>query len=356
MRRRGWIAALLLAALLCGCADEYLTVTPHTEPGADSDSTDATVAENYLSLRNAILSFVEEGEPEGVIHVYDYSGDVEEDLQEAVYQVSRADPLGAYAVESMTSQCTWIVSYYEIRVQIEYRRTQEQIDSVERVASTTILQERLQEAMENGDQALTVRISFFGGEDVSSMARSCYRENPADIMEMPEVTVNIYPEQGDGYVRIVEVLMAFTHTPEELQSQREAVADTAAAAAEYVRYRDTETDKLQLLYTYLQERFPYREGTSAAPAYSFLCEGVAGSEGAARSLQILCDELEVECYTVEGSRDNAPYVWNIVCVDGVYCHVDLCRAILEGSESLPLLLDSAMAEYRWDAEQYPPCV
>ena len=57
VRRRGWIAALLLAALLCGCADEYLTVTPHTEPGADSDSTDATVAENYLSCRRPFTRF-----------------------------------------------------------------------------------------------------------------------------------------------------------------------------------------------------------------------------------------------------------------------------------------------------------
>ena len=209
--------------------------------------------------------------------------------------------------------------------------------------------------MEQGQESLTVRLSYDSGDDLVEMARACYRERPAEILEMPEITVSRYPQQG-GYVRIVEILMTFEHTPEELQSRQEAVATSANAASEYVRYRETETGKLQLLYTYLLERFLYEPGTSSTPAYAFLCEGIASSEGAARSLQILCDEMELECYTVEGTLNGAPYVWNIVCVDGVYCHVDLYRTLLDGSESLPLLLDGAMTGYQWDTEAFPACV
>ena len=355
--RRGCLPALLLALalLLGGCADEYVSVTPHTEPEETPAAQNVVTAENYVSLRNAVLSFVEDSVSEGIIHIYDYSGDVEEDAQNAVYEVSREDPLGAYAVESMTHQCTWIVSYYEIRVQIEFRRTPEQIAAVERVASMSVLRERLAEAMEQGQESLTVRLSYDSGDDLVEMARACYRERPAEILEMPEITVSRYPQQG-GYVRIVEILMTFEHTPEELQSRQEAVATSANAASEYVRYRETETGKLQLLYTYLLERFLYEPGTSSTPAYAFLCEGIASSEGAARSLQILCDEMELECYTVEGTLNGEPYVWNIVCVDGVYCHVDLYRTLLDGSESLPLLLDGAMTGYQWDTEAFPACV
>ncbi len=348
------LAPLALLACLTGCASQYISVTPHTEPVVASADQDYLTAENYLSLRSAVLSFVEDSVSEGVIRVYDYYGELEEELQDVVYEVSREDPLGSYAVESMTSQCSWIVSYYEIRVQIEFRRTPEQIASVQRVASMAVLRDQLERTMGSFGDALTARVSYYNGEDVAAMAQAYYRNNPAEAMEMPGVTVSVYPEQG-GYVRIIEVLFTYEHTAEELRAYRTAVTTSAEGAREYVRYRETETDKLQLLYTYLQERFNYAAGETTVPAYAFLCEGVASSEGAARSLQIICDEMELECYTVEGTRDGRAHVWNIVCVDGVYCHVDLYRALISGAESLTLYRDGAMTGYLWDTEAYPAC-
>ena len=352
------LAAMLLLLLLTGCASllesRYISVKPHTEPANADEDENVLTAENYLSLKNAILTLVENSVEEGVIRVSDYSGDLEEDLQEAIDEISTQDPLGAYAVEEMHGECSLIVSYYEIRIYTEFRRTAEQIQSVERVASIGLLEEQLQKAMENGDPELTVRLSYYNGEDVAALARTYYRENPSVVMEMPQITVNIYPEDG-SYVRILEMLFSYEHSAEELKTFRDAVQTSARAAGEYVRYRDTETDKLQLLYTYLQERFAYTEGTSSTPVYSFLCEGVADSEGAARSLQIICDEMELECYTVEGTWNGEPRVWNIVCIDGVYCHTDLQRSLMNGSDSLTLYKDDAMTGYEWDREAYPAC-
>ena len=94
---------LCMLALTTGCASlisrEYTTVTPYVEQHTVEENEEALVAENYLSLKNAILSFVEDGMEHGVIRVYDYDGDVEADLAAATYEVSRADPLGAYAVD-----------------------------------------------------------------------------------------------------------------------------------------------------------------------------------------------------------------------------------------------------------------
>ena len=359
MRSRNYLLPLLLAllVLLTGCSrfleSQYVSVEPHTEPAAEADE-DALTAENYLSLKNAILSLVENSVEEGVIRVSDYSGDLEEDLPAAIREVTTQDPLGTYAVEEMHGEYSLILSYYEVRVHTEFRRTAQQIQSVERVAGSSALRERLQEAMEDGETELALRLSYYNGEDIEEMARTYYRDNPSLVMEMPQLTVNLYPEEG-SYVRIVEMLFTYEHTAEALQTFRDAVETSARAAREYVRYRDTETEKLQLLYTYLQERFTYREETTSTPAYSFLCEGVAGSEGAARSLQIICDEMELECYTVDGSWNDLPWMWNIVCVDGVYCHVDLQRALMDGSESLTLYTDSAMTGYEWDREIYPAC-
>ena len=356
-RRQACLSMALLAALLTGCGGlletEYVSVTPHTEQRAVEEHENVLTAENYLSLKNAILSLVENGVEEGSIRIYEYSGDVEKDVAEATYEVAKNDPLGAYAVDYMTHECVLIVSYYEVRVNIKFRRTPEQIASIQRAPSINALEELVGQTMSSYGEELTARLSYYSGQDVEAMVREYYRDHPATAMEMPEVTVHIYPDQG--YVRIIEVLMEYDQTAEELMERQDAVATSTRAAREYVRYRDTETEKLQLLYTYLLERFSYRPGITTTPVYSFLCEGVAGSEGCAKSLQIICDEMELECRTVEGSRGGEPYFWNIVCVDGVYCHADLLRSLLEGRDSLTLYQDSAMTDYYWDAGQYPAC-
>lgn len=354
-----WLLLFLpLLLLLTGCSlmvdSAYLSVEPYTEPVKQESDEGYQTAENYLSLKNALLYFVEHGQEQGSIRVYDYSGDLSEDLPRAVEEVSEKDPLGAYAVDSMEAEASLIVAYQEVRVDIAFRRTPEQIESIEPSLSMNLLRDRIEEAVADYETAVTARVSYFTDEDVSAIPRNYYRAHPAEVMECPTVTVNVYPEEG-GYVRIVEVLMEYNHTAEDLRSYREAVETSARAAQEYVRYRETDTDKLQLLYTYLQERFTYLTAHTTTPAYSFLCDGIATSEGAARSLQIICDQMELECHTVEGTRDGRSHVWNIVNVDGVWCHVDLYRMIMDHSESLLLWKDNAMTGYEWDREAYPAC-
>lgn len=352
-----WLLLLPLL-LLSGCGllvdSSYLSVEPYTEPVKQDSDEGYQTAENYLSLKNALLYFVENGMEQGSVRVYDYSGDLSEDLPRAVEEVAEQDPLGAYAVDTMEAEASLIVAYQEVRVDIAFRRTPEQIAAVESSVSMSLLTDRIEEAVANYETEITARVSYYNDEDLAAIPRSYYRAHPAQVMEMPDVTVHIYPEEG-GYVRIVEVLMEYTHSAEELTEYRDAVETSARAAQEYVRYRDTDTDKLQLLYTYLQERFSYTAIPSATPAYSFLCDGIATSEGAARSLQIICDQMELECYTVEGSRSGKAHVWNIVNVDGVWCHVDLYQLLMNGSDALLLLQDSAMTGYDWDREAYPAC-
>lgn len=350
-------AALCVAVLLSGCShflvQEYKAVTPHTEQGTVEENEDALTAQNYVSLRNAILSFVEDSVADGVIRVYDYSGDVEEDLATAAYDVAKNDPLGAYAVDYMTHECTLIVSYYEIHIHITFRRTPEQIQAVQRASSMMELSQMLEDSLERYESELVVRVPYYSEQDIATEVEEYYWSNPATAMELPKVTVSVYPESG--YVRIIEIQMEYDQSAEELLREQEAVATSVRAAREYVRYRDTETEKLQLLYTYLLERFRYSFGATTTPVYSFLCEGVAGSAGVARSLRIICDQIGMECYTVQGQKDGSPYCWNIVCVDGVYCHTDLLHSLANQSESLTLLKDGSMAGYEWDTTIYPPC-
>ena len=133
------------------------------------------------------------------------------------------------------------------------------------------------------------------------------------------------------------------------------VSESLRAAEIYVRYCTSETEKASLLFTYLAERFPYQEGTSRTPVYSALCQGIADSKSMAQSWQLLCDEAGLTCQTVSGMRGSESYYWNIMQLDGGYCHVDILRDLLGGG-TLRLRYDEDMTgEYYWDQPQMPAC-
>ena len=80
---------------------EYTQLSVHSDTQKAQEDPDALTAENFSGLKRAIRSFVSNHIEHGVIRVYNYTGSVEDDLGTAAYEVSREDPLGAYAVDYM---------------------------------------------------------------------------------------------------------------------------------------------------------------------------------------------------------------------------------------------------------------
>ena len=250
------IALLLLLCTLTGCSlapDEYLSVTPHRGSGAQTAETDAVQAENYKQLKRAILGFVSAGQAEGTIRVTNYDGNVEEDLSLAAYEVAKLDPLGAYAVDYMTHDCTLIVNYYEIRIRITFRRTAREIASIEPIATQVMLRQRLKDAVDQLEDRLILRMPNYREPDVAAMVEDYCAANPGTVMETPAVSVAVYPDSGAA--RILEIDLIYTETPETLRARQKAVQQSITAAAEYIRYRETDRDKAELLFTYMMERF-----------------------------------------------------------------------------------------------------
>ena len=355
MKRLALFLFLLLTLTGCSLApDEYLYITPHVDSSSQSNPSDAVVAENYLSLKNAILSMVRTGQTEGIIHVTNYDGSVEEDLAEAAYEVSKLDPLGAYAVDYMTHSCAQIVSYYEIQIDITFRRTAQEIAEIISVSTQKQLEERLQQAIDRTDDRLTLRLTGYRDQEqnVPAFVEEYCTANPGTVMEVPSLSVSIYPESGS--IRIMEIDFNYTNPPEVLQSMQKAVQESIDGAAEYIRYRETDWDKSQLLFTYLMERFQYSDAETTTPLYDALCSGVADPVGLAQAWQLICDRAGVECYTVSGMREGEAYLWNIVRLDGYYRHVDLARCALELND-LVFWSDNDMSEYYWNTDVFPAC-
>ena len=350
------LLALLLAAL-CGCSrlvpSSYTLVTPHDAGAKSEPQSDVLTVRDYKTLKNALRTLVQNGVEHGVIHTNQYAGDVEEDLPAAVYEIAREDPIGAYAIDYITHDCTLIVAYYEIKIDITFRDVRTPLDEIEYVGSETEANRLLCRALENYDDHLTLYATYPGKPDYEALVQDYCDAHLKEHAAQPELTVTSYP--ADARNRIVELVFDYPASRLELRSMQQDVTESLRAAEIYVRYCTSETEKAALLFTYLAERFPYQEGSSRTPVYSALCQGIADSKSMAQSWQLLCDEAGLTCQTVSGMRGSESYYWNIMKLDGGYCHVDILRDLLGGG-TLRLRYDEDMTgEYYWDQPQMPAC-
>ena len=123
------------------------------------------------------------------------------------------------------------------------------------------------------------------------------------------------------------------------------------AASLNVSGEDEESVMFSRMYAFLMERNDYQVETSITPAYSLLRHGVGDSKAFATVYAAMCSDAGLECHVISGTRSGEPWVWNLICQDGVYYHVDLLRSNAAGE--LNLHSDNEMDGYVWDYTAYP---
>ena len=165
MKKRLLALCLCLSLSLTGCAAmlerDYLSVTPHARlPAAADDSTTVWV-ETYPELVDAIFSLVSEHRESGVIRLRNWKGNVRQKLSDACDEVSHDDPLGAYAVDRIKPEFVRIATYYEATVSIDYRRTAEQVASVNTVAGSGAIRGELRDALTSFVPETAFRVNYF---------------------------------------------------------------------------------------------------------------------------------------------------------------------------------------------------
>jgi len=162
---------LLLAScvLLTGCASlldrEYSTVEAHSSKFWESESTGILRAENYQDIVNDLMLLIGQHTDQAVIRLYSYDDGVTvaDGLEKAAAEVQQETALGNYALEYITSSSTAQRGYYELSVQLGYRRTAEQIAAIVNATSVTALQSLLESALDDGKTELTVRVGYVAG-------------------------------------------------------------------------------------------------------------------------------------------------------------------------------------------------
>jgi hypothetical protein len=350
------LTAAALAATLAGCGNtqSYLYTQPHNERYEEDVNADALTVDNYYGLKNAILSFVESGTEEGVIRSYSYDGDIAEDLETAAYEVTRVDPVGAYAVDYMTHDCNRIVSYYEIRMSITFRRTAEDIASIVRASGTAEAEELIVQALEDGASALTLRMSYSEDFDPQQIVQEAQREDPLLSIGAPAVTVQVYPESG--VQRIVELQFSYDASAAVMALQREQTEQVIEELGRFISVDATERSRMSVIFRRLCNRCTYVDGEDQGTMYDALVTCSAGSKGIAEAFYTICARNGLACTTITGQKNGQTHWWNQVTIDGQTYHVDLTAAMEAGKSSMGLLYDDDLyGAYNWDTATYPAC-
>lgn len=220
MKKRCLAILLLALCLLTGCAPllerEYSTAEPHSSKFWESEATDTLRAENYQDIVNDLLILIGQHVETGTLRLYNFKGDltVADTLEQATVEIQQETPLGAYAVEYITSSAQAQRGYYEVSLQIGYRRTAEQLQAVVNATSPEAVPSLLESALEAGKTELAVRIGYWGEdgrEKVESAVQQLREER--ELTETPMWVVNYYPAQGP--VGLLEFLLDPPETPVE---------------------------------------------------------------------------------------------------------------------------------------------
>lgn len=347
---------LALAGLLLsqpGCSRlldrEYAAQTPHSQFSDEEAGSDVLGAETYQGLVSAILHLISQGQETGVVRLYHYTGAAESDLDAACLEVTQQDPLGVYGVAYIQYDLSRVVSYYQADLTISYRRAPAQIAAMVSVTGNGGVENGLREALTQYRQEAVFRVSYFQGDrdTVTRMVTDAYYDVPAAALGLPQIQVELYPETGQQ--RVVEVLLTYPEETKTLTKKQSALLPQGEALTADLLSLG-ETARLEALAALIGDRVTF-DPQGATNAYDALNGGTADAQGMALTVSFLCQQADLDCQVLRGTRDGAGHFWNLVQLNGVWRHLDLSR------RGGGLLGDGTMvaAGYQWETAGVPVC-
>lgn len=359
------ILSAILLLLFAGCREasgnEYISIVDHNAPYAyhpeATETTEETqspipTASNYYEMRAILLNYVTSGIEHGQLILTGYSGNLENDLKQVTKYLTTLDPVASYATDYLVCGRTPYSDGWLITVDAVYRRSVSEIQSIQPVRGNEAAYQKMRDALVQQSGSLTLQVSGYKEADFAQMLYDYCLLHPDEIPLTPKISVAVYPDSGN--VRVLETHFVYEYDRETLRKMRSEADTVFSSAYSYIRYAKSDLDKLDLLLTYLTSRFPYQESEEAS-VYSLLCQGVSDSRSIASAVDYLCKRSGMNSCLVIGTKDELPYAWNVIQVDGAYRHFDFHAASLT-DEPLAGKLDEEMVGFEWNTEAVPACV
>jgi flagellar basal body-associated protein FliL len=354
--RKILVVLLVMAVLaLSGCVSwmdgSYVSVTPYEGPSPQEDQKMLS-ASDYLQLRNVMVEMVESGRESGLISVSGMEQNlITHYMNQVITHVTRENPIGAYAVDQISYELGTTSGQNALAVSITYNHNRAEIRRIKECDSMEAVSKQIALALNNCEAGVVLLINSYRETDFTQNVRDYADDYPEFVMELPQVTVNMYPEKGS--VRLVELQFTYQTSRESLRDMQNRVKPLFDSARLYVSGDASETEKYAQLYAFLMERATYEIQTSITPSYSLLHHGVGDSRAFAVVYAAMCRWAGLDCMVVSGTVDGEPRFWNIICCDGANYHLDLLRCNEQGQ--INICADDQMQGYVWDYSAYPAC-
>lgn len=350
------ISVLLIAAtvfILTGCeswlSGEYSSVKPHEEY-YDSQSRDYLSASSVSEIQEVLKEQVAKGTENCVIYISDLEYDrLDFAMKRAAYIVTEQDPIGAFAVEKIDYEIGTSTARTAIAVNIQYNRSRSEILRIKNTGNMDDAMAVIAEALEDCSANVVVQVQGYKDIDVTQKIQDYVDAHPDVCMEMPQVSVAAYPQTGA--VRVLELTFTYQTSRDSLRTMQSYVRPVFSAANLNVSGEEEESVKFARMYSFLMERNDCQLETSITPAYSLLRHGVGDSKAFATVYAAMCNSAGLECHVITGTRSGEPWVWNLICENGEYYHVDLIHSNAAGK--LQRHSDNEMNGYVWDYSAYP---
>ncbi len=348
-------AVLALCLLLTGCSSwmdgHYASVEPYMEQNQKPDG-EFTAVSSRGEILDELTNMIGNAVESRTISVENIDPDtVEQMVRVAIQFVFMSDPIAVYAVEEIDYEIGVTGGVSAIVVNIQYNHNRSEIQRIRQVQGMTTAADLISAALDELEQGIVLKINGYRETDFAQLVEDYALQQPDEVMEIPQVTANVYPETGT--VRVVELKFTYQNSREVLREMQEYVEPRFKAADLYVSGEEEQSVKFSMLYAFLMETTQYTVETSITPSYSLLRHSVGDSKALATVYAAMCRRTGLDCQVVTGTKAGDPWYWNIICEDGVYYHVDLLRSSAAGAYQK--LADWNMDGYVWDYAAYPQC-
>ena len=310
-----------------------------------SDRTSIPVR-SYSELYSVLTEQVEAGAKEVFLSV-NLGGEAlaRSNLDKAIAQLCQENPFAGYAVDKITYEFGSNIGHNTAAVTITYLENRMEIQKIQRAENLEQAKTLISEQLKSCSTGMVLYLENPADTDFVQLVTDYAQNYPQYVMEIPEVAVNLYPENGAK--QVVEIKFSYQTSRDSLRTMQARVHPVFASAAIVAQKPGTPEEKLSQLYTLLMERYPeYEFQTSITPTYSLLLHGVGDARAFATVYAAMCREAGINCKLVTGTHQGAPWVWNVVQTDSGWYHVDLLQCRNEGLFSLGT--DSTMSDYVWD--------
>ena len=194
------IPFLLLAFLLSGCSSwmdgEYHSVKPHAAEG-NKLSEDVVTVTGYNELRDALVEMVESGRQQSTIYIIGFTlEEVDQYMNTAIMHVFQNSAIGAYAVEDISFESGTSGGAAAIAVDVTYVHGRQEILRIKNAKDIEATKNYIAATLRNCENSVVIKVDEYIGMDVVQFVKEYVESNPHLCMELPKVSVSVYPKQG----------------------------------------------------------------------------------------------------------------------------------------------------------------